>query len=60
MSENEQAEAAWRTAMAMPDVAAMIAKDARENLGGLDVVRPGSVALRTVVVAPARHRWRCF
>jgi hypothetical protein len=35
MSETEQAEEAWRIAIAMPDVAAMIANDARENLGGL-------------------------
>jgi hypothetical protein len=32
MTETEQAEAALRMALALPDVAAMIAKDARENL----------------------------
>jgi hypothetical protein len=31
MTETEQAEAALRMALALPDVAAMIAKDAREN-----------------------------
>jgi hypothetical protein len=48
MSETEQAEATWRIAKAMPDVAAMIATDARENLGGTDVVSVGSVYAREV------------
>jgi hypothetical protein len=48
MSEIEQAEAALRMALALPDVAAMIAKDARENLGGLDVVSVGSVFAREI------------
>jgi hypothetical protein len=48
MSETEQAEAALRMALAMPDVAAVIAKEARENLGGLDVVSVGSVFAREI------------
>jgi hypothetical protein len=48
MSETEQAEATWRIAMAMPDVAALIAKDARENLGGVEVVSVGSVFAREI------------
>jgi hypothetical protein len=48
MSETEQAKEAWHVAMAMPDVAAMIAEDARENLGGLDVVSVGSVFAREI------------
>ena len=46
MSEIEQAEAALRMALALPDVAAMIAKDARENFGGVEVVSVGSVFAR--------------
>ena|ERR1700741_3135479 len=46
MSDTEQAEAVWQIAVAMP--AAMIAKDARENLGGLDVVSVGSVFAREI------------
>jgi hypothetical protein len=48
MSETEQAEATWRIAMALPDAAAMIAKDARENLGGVEVVSVGSVFAREI------------
>jgi hypothetical protein len=47
MSEIEQAEAALRVALAIPDVAAAIADYARENLGGLDVVSVGSVFARS-------------
>jgi hypothetical protein len=46
MSEPEQAGEALRLALAMPDVAAMIAEDARENLGGTEVVSVGSVFAR--------------
>jgi hypothetical protein len=48
MTETEQAEAALRMALALPDVAAMIAKDARENLGGVEVVSVGSVFAREI------------
>ena len=48
MSETEQAEAALRMALAMPDVAAVIAEDARENLGGTEVVSVGSVFVREI------------
>jgi len=48
MSETEQAEAALRMALALPDVAAMIANDARENLGGTEVVSVGSVFAREI------------
>ena len=48
MSETEQAEAALRMALAMPDVAAVIAEDARENLGGTEVVSVGSVFAREI------------
>jgi hypothetical protein len=48
MSETEQAEETLRMAQAMPDVAAMIAKDARENLGSTDVVSVGSVFAREI------------
>jgi hypothetical protein len=45
---NEQAEAALRMALAIPDVAAVIAKEARENLGGTEVVSVGSVFAREI------------
>jgi hypothetical protein len=48
MTETEQAEAAWRTAMTMPAVAELIAKDARENLAGVEVVSVGSVFAREI------------
>jgi hypothetical protein len=48
MSETEQAEATLRMALAMPDVAAVIAEDARENLGGTEVVSVGSVFAREI------------
>jgi hypothetical protein len=35
-------------ALAMPDVAAVIAEDARENLGGTEVVSVGSVFAREI------------
>ena len=38
MIEAEQADEAWQVAKAMPDVAAMIAKNAREKLDVVDVV----------------------
>jgi hypothetical protein len=57
MTENEQVEAAWRTAMAMPDVAALIAKDAQENLGGLDVLSVGSV-FEPTAKRPVASPWR--
>jgi hypothetical protein len=57
MTENEQAEAAWRTAMAVPDVAAMIATDAQENLGGLDVLSVGSV-FEPTAKRPVASPWR--
>jgi hypothetical protein len=48
MTENEQAEAVWQIAIAMPAVAELIAKDARENLGGTEVVSVGSVFAREI------------
>jgi hypothetical protein len=56
MSETEQAEAVWQIAMAMPDVAAMIAEDARENLGGTEVVSVGSRDTWRPVLPGRRHR----
>jgi hypothetical protein len=63
MSEIEQAEAALRVALAIPDVAAAIADYARENLGGLDVVRRGRLSRPAAVCATckslrATHRCR--
>ena len=56
MTENEQADEALQVAQAMLDVAAMIAKEARENLGGLDVVSVGSVFARAIQGVQCFHQ----